>query len=142
VAINSELRQLVWSRAGGRCEYCRMPEACDPLPFAIDHIRPQYHHGPTIAENLCVSCFNCNTFKAVNVAGHDPDTGELTPLFHPRGDNWEEHFEWYGPRLQGLTRVGRTTIDVLRINLLERVEHRRLLMELDVFSASSRRKPR
>ena len=65
-----------------------MPDVFDPLPFAIDHIRPRYHHGPTTAENLCVSCFNCNTFKAVNVAGHDPDTGELTPLFHPRSDDW------------------------------------------------------
>lgn len=142
MAINDELRQLVSSRAGGSCEYFRMPEALDPLPFAIDHIRPQYHHGPTIAENLCVCCFNGNTFKAVNVAGHDPDTGVLTPHFHPRSDDWEEHVTWDGPRLRGLTSVGRTTIDVLRMNLDERVEHRRLPMELGVLSASSRRKPR
>lgn len=119
-----------------------MPEAFDPLPFAIDHIRPQYHHGPTVAENLCISCFNCNTFKAVNVAGHDPDTGQLTPLFHPRNDAWEEHFASDGPRFRGLTAVGRTTIDVLRMNLLERVEHRRLLMDLGAYFASGRRKPR
>jgi hypothetical protein len=135
--ISSELRQLVWTRAGGSCEYCRMPDEFDSLPFAVDHIRPQYHHGPTVAENLCVSCFSCNTFKAVNVAGHDPDTGKLTPLFHPRTDDWDAHFSWDGPHLRGLTAIARTTIDVLRINLPERVEHRRLLLELGAFPASS-----
>ena len=134
-AISSELRQVVWTRSGGACEYCRMPDAFDPLPFAVDHIRPQFHHGPSTGENLCISCFNCNTFKAVNIAGHDPDSGELTRLFHPRHDEWEAHFAWNGPCLLGLTAVGRTTIDVLRINLPERVEHRPLLQELGVFPA-------
>jgi hypothetical protein len=64
MAISSELRQLVWARATGSCEYCRMLDDFDPLPFAIDHIRPQFHHGATAAENLCVCCFSCNTFKA------------------------------------------------------------------------------
>jgi hypothetical protein len=38
--------------------------------------------------------------------------------------------------LRGLTAIGRTTIDVLRINLPERVEHRRLLQQLGVLPAS------
>jgi hypothetical protein len=133
MAISNELRQFVWTRGRASCEYCRMPEAFDPLPFGVDHIRPQCHHGPTVAENLCVCCFNCNTFKAVNIAGHDLDTGELTRLFNPREDEWEAHFTWDGPYLKGFTAVGRTTIDVLRINLPERMEHRRLLQELGVF---------
>jgi hypothetical protein len=132
-AIGSELRKLVSSRAAGHCEYCRMPEVYDPLPFTVDHIRPQYHHGPTTSDNLCVCCFSCNTFKAVNVAGHDPETGQLSRLFHPRQDNWTEHFAWDRSQLRGLTAVGRTTIDVLRINLPERVEHRRLLQQLGAF---------
>jgi hypothetical protein len=135
-AVGSELRQLVWTRAGGVCEYCQMPDEFDPLPFAVEHIRPQFHHGPSTAENLCVSCFNCNVFKAVNLAGHDPDSGALTRLFHPRQDEWQAHFGWEGPYLKGHTAVGRTTIDVLRINLNERVEHRRLLLELGVFPGS------
>jgi hypothetical protein len=44
--MNDELRQLVWDRAAATCEYCRVPQLFDPLPFGIDHIRPQYHHGP------------------------------------------------------------------------------------------------
>jgi hypothetical protein len=135
--LSSELRQLVWSRSGGVCEYCRIPDQFDPLPFAIDHIRPRFHHGASIAENLCSCCFNCNVFKAVNIAGHDPQTGELTRLFHPRDDAWDAHFIWDGPSLRGVTAVGHTTVDVLRINLPERVELRRLLMELGVFAISS-----
>jgi hypothetical protein len=123
-------------RACDSCEYCRLPDEFDPLPFAVDHIRPQYKYGPTAAGNLCVSCFSCNTFKAVNFADHDPESGDLTRLFHPRDDDWDTHFAWDGPVLQVLTAIGRTTIDVLRINLPERVEHRRLLLELDVFPAS------
>lgn len=82
--MNDELRQLVWNRAAGICEYCRVPQTFDPLPFGIDHIRPQYHHGLSIAENLCLCCFQCNTFKAVNIAGYDPETDQLSELFHPR----------------------------------------------------------
>ena len=72
--MNDELRQLVWDRAASTCEYCRVPQFFDPLPFGVDHIHPQYHHGPTVAENLCLCCFHDNTFKAVNVAGYDPVT--------------------------------------------------------------------
>jgi hypothetical protein len=111
-----------------------MPQACDPLPFGIDHIKARYHGGSTSANNLALACFSCNTFKASHAAGYDPDTGELTRLFNPRTDDWSEHFAWVGAELVGKTPVGRTTIDVLRINLPERIEHRRVLRELGEFS--------
>ena len=76
---------------------------------------------------------NCNSYKGPNIAGLDPEGGALTRLFRPRTDVWQEHFEWRGPVLRGLTAIGRTTIDVLQINAPERVEHRRLLMEAQVF---------
>jgi hypothetical protein len=28
----------------------------DVLPFQIDHIIAEKHHGPTVAENLALSC--------------------------------------------------------------------------------------
>jgi hypothetical protein len=62
------------------------------------------------------------------VAGYDPETGVLVPLFNPRVDPWKEHFTWDGPVLLGLTPSGRATIDVLRINDRIRVEHRRRLI--------------
>lgn len=131
--MNEELRQLVWQRAAGLCEYCRVPQLFDPLPFGVDHIRPQYHHGPTVPDNLCLCCFQDNTFKAVNVAGYDPSTGQLSQLFHPRLHAWGDHFEIDGGQIAGKTVVGRTTADVLRMNLPERVEHRRLLGALGVW---------
>ncbi len=82
-------------------------------------------------DNLGLSCFYCNSFKGSNVAGYDPLTDEITRLFHPRDDVWEEHFRWDGPFLEGQSPVGRTTVQVLRINEPLRVEHRRALIELD-----------
>lgn len=128
--MNIELRQLVWTRAGAICEYCRVPQAFDPLPFGIDHIRPQYHHGPTILENLCLCCFQCNSFKAVNIAGYDPETNRLAELFNPRRDYWKDHFRFASGHIIGTTAPGRTTVDVLRMNLADRVEFRRLLAAL------------
>jgi hypothetical protein len=61
------------------------------------------------------------------VAGYDPVTDELVPLFNPRLEEWVDHFRWRGAELEGKTSIGRATIDVLRINIAERVEHRRLL---------------
>lgn len=130
--MKESLRQLVLNRAAATCEYCRVPQSFDPLPFTIDHIKPQYHHGPTTAENLCVCCFQCNTYKAVNVAGYDPETNQLSELFNPRRDTWENHFVSRTGWIVGMTAIGRTTADVLRLNLAERVEHRRLLAELGV----------
>jgi hypothetical protein len=126
-------RERVWKRANGCCEYCCMPQEHDVQPFQLDHIRAQKHSGRTTAANLALSCLPCNSFKGANVAGYDPESDELCPLFNPRVDNWDENFEWVGPRLSGKTAVGRTTIEVLRINLTERVEHRKLLIEAELF---------
>lgn len=61
------------------------------------------------------------------MAGYDPLSDELTPLFNPRTERWVDHFRWRGAELEGKTATGRATIDVLRINDPERIEHRRLL---------------
>jgi hypothetical protein len=130
--MDDALGLLVWKRASDTCEYCRLPQQFDILLFQLDHITAIKHHGPTSAENLALSCYNDNVHKGPNIAGIDPVTGEITRLFHPRQDNWKEHFSWDGPELVGRTPIGRTTIDVLNINLPERVEHRRLLMRSGV----------
>ncbi len=93
----------------------------------MDHIIALKHHGPTALENLALCCYNDNAHKGPNIAGIDPVSRQITRLFHPRVDYWDEHFEWNGPTLIGRTPIGRTTIDVLNINLPERLEHRRLL---------------
>jgi hypothetical protein len=121
-------RKLVWVRAGHRCEYCHLPQAGSVLPHEIDHIRAKKHHGPTTLQNTCLSYAYCNSAKGSNVAGYDPESGELVALFDPRADDWEDHFRWNGAVLVGLSATARATIDVLRINDSDRIEHRRLLL--------------
>jgi hypothetical protein len=74
-----------------------------------------------------LACAYCNGAKGSNIAGYDPASDVLVPLFNPRTDSWAEHFAWNGPLLVGKSAVARATIEVLRINAAERVEHRRLL---------------
>ena len=126
--MDAALQQQVWARAGAVCEYCRMPQACDALPFCIDHIVALKHRGMTQESNLALACFNCNTYKGTNIAGIDPMSNELTPLFNPRTMVWADHFEWHGAELLGRTSIGRTTCDVLAINHPDNLEHRRLLI--------------
>jgi hypothetical protein len=125
--------RLVWRRAGYCCEYCRTPQEYDETPFEIDHIIARKHHGPTVASNLALSCFHCNSFKGSNIGGRDALTREFTPVFNPRRHKWERHFHWEGPYLLGRTPVGRVTIDVLNINDALRVELREELIEEGTF---------
>lgn len=133
MAIDRALRRRVIERAGNRCEYCQMPADFESAPFQIDHVRPQKHRGPTTADNLAWACFSCNNHKGPNLAGIDANTGDLARLFNPREDRWEEHFAWDGPRLVGVTAIGRATIDVLGINVPDRVALRRELIAEGVF---------
>lgn len=114
--MDPSLVREVWRRAGGACEYCRMPQACYPAPFEIDHIIARQHGGSTVFGNLALACLHCNSHKGPNIAGLDPRTRRLSRLFNPRRHRWEKHFRWDGPRLVGRTAVGRTTIAVLAIN--------------------------
>jgi hypothetical protein len=132
-AIGRDLERDVRQRAGHRCEYCHLPEACASLPHQIDHVIPQQHHGPTAAENLALSCGPCNRHKGPNLSGVDPQTGKSIPLFNPRIHKWREHFRWQGQILIGLTEVGRGTVDVLAINHPVYASRRSALMESGQF---------
>jgi hypothetical protein len=82
---------------------------------------------------LALSCSGCNLCKASNIAGLDPQSGQLTRLYHPRIDVWDEHFEWHGAALTGKTPIGRVTVDVLGVNQPQRMQLRELLIRLHVF---------
>jgi hypothetical protein len=51
------LEQLVWQRAGGRCEYCQMSQQFDDTTFQTDHILAQSHGGLAEPDNLCLALF-------------------------------------------------------------------------------------
>ena len=124
---DAALRRLVSLRAGGKCEYCRMPLEFDELPAALDHIIAIKHHGGTTAENLAYACFHDNNYKGDNLAGVGPEDSTLTRLFNPRADSWSEHFEFRQGEIVPRTAIGRVTLYVLNMNAPVRVTARRLL---------------
>ena len=127
------LSRLIWQRAQGRCEYCRTPQAADEIAFQIDHVIARKHGGPTKAENLCLSCFHCNSSKGTDIATLAPRTRKLVPLFNPRRQEWSRHFRWEGAKLAGRTPVGAATAVLLRINDPLRVSLREALIAEGVF---------
>jgi hypothetical protein len=131
--MNVNLAELVWERAHRRCEYCRMPQIYDEIPFEIDHVVAEQHGGKTVAGNLALACFADNHHKGPNLAGIDPRTRRRAWLFNPRRHKWRRHFRWDGPTLVGRTAVGRATLAVLGINLPYRVRHRAQLIAEGVF---------
>lgn len=131
--MRKALKELVWRRAKGACEYCLMPQELYRLPFQIDHIHAKQHGGLTVSRNLALACYHCNLHKGPNIAGVDPESGRLRRLFHPRTDAWIDHFAWDGPYLTGRTAVGRATISVLAINDPLFVAVRELLIEDGAF---------
>jgi hypothetical protein len=131
VSLSKAQRRSVRERAGGCCEYCRESASSSAVSFHVDHIIPVKHGGTDESANLCFSCFNCNMYKSHDLTGIDPATGHITPLFNPRQQVWKKHFELLADmRISGLTPEGRTTIRVLQINLIERVESRQALAEV------------
>jgi hypothetical protein len=115
--MDATTKLLVRERAGNRCEYCQLHQSDSPLAtLHIEHIIPRKHGGSDHADNLALACIDCNLRKGPNLAGLDPETNELTELFHPRRHRWEEHFFWNEAYIVGRTAIGRTTVRVLDMN--------------------------
>ncbi len=117
-------RRLVRQRAGGRCEYCQLPQHAVDLAFHIEHIVARQHGGADDSENLALSCDRCNLNKGPNLTAIDPVTRQIIPLFHPRRDAWSEHFDLAGAEIGGKTPTGRATVKLLRMNSTRRRELR------------------
>lgn len=123
------VREQVRLRAAARCEYCREPEALSSFGFHTDHIISQKHGGSDHLENLAWACPPCNILKGTDVASYDSETGNLTPLYNPRKDQWDDHFELDGDVFAGKTSIGRVTVRILDMNSPEKVETRRFLIQ-------------
>lgn len=121
---------MVRQRAGERCEYCRKPDLVSTYGYHVDHIVPLVHGGDSEIANLAWACFECNVSKGRDIASYDPVTGQLTRLYNPRSDRWEQHFVFQGARILGMTPIGRVTITLLAFNAPDQVETRQLLMDL------------
>jgi hypothetical protein len=131
--IPAALRWLVFERAAGCCEYCLLPQAAVVHQHEPDHIISRQHDGRTDADNLALACTHCNRYKGPNIGSLDPETGKLVPFYNPRTQFWQEHFELVGATIQPLTPEGRVTVKILRLNDVNRVEERELLIEIGMY---------
>jgi hypothetical protein len=125
----SSFAPAVQLRAGHRCEYCRMHQSLQGATFHVEHVVPASRGGLSTLENLAWRCPSCNLHKSDRTHAVDPDTNQLAPLFHPRQDDWNEHFAWLQYHLAGRTASARATIAALRLNsdrrlLIRRAEER------------------
>jgi 5-methylcytosine-specific restriction endonuclease McrA len=129
--IPAEQRRFVLKRAGEQCEYCLLHQGDAALfDHEIDHIIAEKHGGETTLDNLALACFECNRYKGSDVASLDPLTNEITPLFNPRLQTWSDHFALDRATIVPLTPIGRTTVQLLRLNTDPRVRRREGLLKL------------
>jgi hypothetical protein len=116
--IPKYLARPVRERAKYRCEYCPISEWLSGQLCHIDHIIPRKLGGATTLENLCLACAACNGSKLDRIEAIDPESSEIVALFHPRTQQWSDHFAWSddGTLILGRTACGRVTIAVLKLN--------------------------
>lgn len=131
--MDAELREVVRGRAFDRCEYCHLPHQSQRMPFHVEHIIAKQHGGSDDLDNLAWSCDRCNAYKGPNLSSIDPHTGDIVPLFHPRRNNWQDHFAVEDARIEGVSPTGRATVHILQMNAKRRVEVRRELIEEGLF---------
>lgn len=116
--IPANLQRLVKERALGYCEYCICTESHSTQSHSNEHITPEVEGGSSTEDNLALARQGCNNKKYNKTHALDPVSRERVPLFHPRKDNWHEHFVWSPDCLTliGLTPSGRATIEALDLN--------------------------
>ena len=116
MTVPENLSRAVRARAGGRCQYCLMHESLQGATFHIEHVIPKGRGGHSDLENLALACPGCNLHKSSRTTAIDPATGEEVPLFHPIRQLWSQHFNFKGYQIEGLTAVGRATVEALNLN--------------------------
>lgn len=115
-SVPDDVRQLVAERAGYRCEYCLVPDDVTFIPHQVDHIIAQKHRGRATLDNLAYACALCNHRKGSDLASYDEQTDRVVSLYHPRRDQWGDHFRLEGSVIVPLTAVGRVTVGLLQLN--------------------------
>lgn len=127
--ISQKDRALVGDRAKHRCEYCRMPEKFALFSFHVDHVISLKHGGATSFDNLAWACGYCNANKGTDLGTIIDDPEVVVRFFNPRKDSWEDHFDLSEGVITAKTHIGQATIKIFRINDIERILERKLLIE-------------
>jgi hypothetical protein len=118
VRVTNKQRQIVIERAHGCCEYCLSQARFATQAFSIEHILPLDSGGTNDLENLALACQGCNNHKYNKIEGYDPVSHQRVPLYHPRKQQWRDHFAWNQDYtlIIGLTPTGRATVVTLQVN--------------------------
>ncbi len=97
--------------------------------FSVEHILPRAKGGLSELENMALSYQSCNNHKFTKIEGFDPITKQTVPLFHPKVQQWRDHFAWNEDHtiVIGTTPTGRATINELNLNRLGLINLRRVL---------------
>lgn len=127
-----KLKELVFKRADGLCEYCKSPANISSQPFVAEHIIPKSKNGRTELNNLALACQGCNNHKYNKIKGIDKATGKEAKLFNPMKQKWEDNFVWANNTLDilGISSTGRASIDTLKLNRIELKNLRKLLFDV------------
>lgn len=134
--ISKTLRDAVWERASGCCEYCRIHNEDSFYSHEVDHIIPKKHGGKSAIDNLALACYFCNRYKGADIGSVDPITRNFARFFNPRTQKWEEHFKIAGGRIIPLTPTGKVTAIILKLNNPKRIVERELLIKLGYYPRS------
>lgn len=125
--IPETILQRVREAARERCGYCLSPQRLVMGVLEVEHLTPRAKGGSDEEDNLWLSCSLCNRYKGPQISAIDPLTGKTEALFNPRRDDWSHHFRWSADHvsIEGLTPMGRATVEALRLNNKLSVEVRR-----------------
>ena len=116
--ISDEVKRAIRERANYVYEYCHSSERLSANRFTADHVIPKSLGGSDEIDNLALACRRCNERRYNFVAGVDPETQAIVPIFNPRKQDWRDHFVWVGQGvvIEGITPTGRTTCIRLDLN--------------------------
>ncbi len=116
--MTKSAKKAVQERAKHCCEYCLSQSKISADSFVIEHIIPLAKGGTDDLENLALSCQRCNNHKFTATHALDTATGIVVPLYNPRIDIWEQHFQWSEnfTEIIGISPTGRSTSQRLQLN--------------------------
>jgi hypothetical protein len=110
-------RQRVAKESRFRCAYCFTSQHIIGPLLEIDHIIPEARGGTSDEANFILACPLCNSHKGARTEAIDPLSKTRVPLFNPRKDEWQVHFEWVkeGTVIDRKTPKGRATVVALNM---------------------------
>ena len=121
MTLNKSIREQARHRSNYACEYCGITETDTGGLLTIDHFRPKSKGGTDNIDNLIYCCNRCNSYKH----NYYPEDENSPKIWNPREESFSQHFFLLdNGSLKSLTPVGKTTIQLLRLNRPSLISYR------------------